>query len=148
MHFYTAHLVAKEVIQIPVLGLSLPFAARQKGRQRVRTDAGEEIGLQLRRGITLRGGDVLESATGPPLLVRATNEDVSTVHVASARHVARLAYHLGNRHVSLQIGDGWLRYQQDTVLDNMVRQMGYSVTHGRLAFEPEAGAYQANHAHQ
>ena len=146
MHIYTTHIAAKEVTEPPGICLPLPFEARQKGRQRVRTASGEEIGIQLPRGITLRGGDVLVSETGQSVLVRAASEDVSTVRAASAEQLARVAYHLGNRHVWLHIGDGWVRYQQDPVLDSMVRQMGYEVAHETLAFEPEAGAYHS-HAH-
>ena len=56
------------------------------------------------------------------------------------------AYHLGNRHVALQIGAGWLRYQHDYVLDDMVRGLGLSVEAEQAPFEPEAGAY-GSHSH-
>ena len=59
------------------------------------------------------------------------------------RALARAAYHLGNRHVALQIGAGWLRYGHDHVLDDMVRGLGLTVTVEQAPFEPEAGAYHA-----
>jgi urease accessory protein len=68
--------------------------------------------------------------------------------------LARASYHLGNRHVALQIGTGWLRYQHDHVLDDMLRGFGLSIVIEELQFEPEGGAYVAAshhshpHAHQ
>jgi urease accessory protein len=59
--------------------------------------------------------------------------------------LTRAAYHLGNRHVPLQLGDGWLRYEHDHVLDAMVEQLGLEVRTEDATFEPEAGAY--GHAH-
>ena len=146
MHIYKAHIFANDVKDPPDICLALLFEARQKGRHRARTDSGEEIGIQLARGMTLRGGDVLTSETGPSVLIRSAIEHVSTVSATTPEQLARLAYHLGNRHVWLQIGDGWVRYLQDPVLDDMVRQMGYEVAHEPSAFEPEAGAYHS-HAH-
>jgi urease accessory protein len=62
--------------------------------------------------------------------------------------LARASYHLGNRHVALQIGQGWLRYQHDYVLDDMVRGLGLDVTVEEAPFEPEGGAYGATpHTH-
>jgi urease accessory protein len=71
---------------------------------------------------------------------------VSTVFSRNSRQLARVAYHLGNRHVALQIGPGWVRYLADHVLDAMVAQLGLRVLHDEEPFEPEAGAY-GSHAH-
>ena len=60
--------------------------------------------------------------------------------------LARAAYHLGNRHVALQVGSGWLRYLHDHVLDDMVRGLGFEVVVEEAPFEPEAGAY-GGHGH-
>jgi len=82
--------------------------------------------------------------------VSAAPETVSTVRCAEPQLLARIAYHLGNRHVALQIGTGWLRYQHDHVLDAMVQGMGLNVSVEQAPFEPEAGAYQGaepSHAH-
>jgi urease accessory protein len=59
----------------------------------------------------------------------------------------RAAYHLGNRHIPLQIAPGWLRYQHDSVLDQMVIGLGLTLDRQQLPFEPEAGAYQGGHHH-
>jgi len=133
---------------IATLRAVLPFERRQKARQRTHTTAGEEIGLQLPRGTILRGGDLLRAADGTLLEVVAAHEPVSTVFSRNSRQLARVAYHLGNRHVALQIGPGWVRYLADHVLDAMVVQLGLNVVHDEELFEPEAGAYGSHsHAH-
>jgi urease accessory protein len=126
--------------------LTLPFGERSKSRQRAVLDNGEEAGLFLERGTVLRHGDLLLSDDGRVVEVRAAAESVSTVHTDDPRMLARACYHLGNRHVALQIGDGWLRYQHDHVLDDMVRGFGLSVAVELAPFEPEGGAYVASHA--
>jgi len=79
--------------------------------------------------------------------VRAAAEDVSDVTSADAVLLARAAYHLGNRHVPLQIERGALRYQHDHVLDAMIVTLGLQVTPRTAAFEPEGGAYAGGHSH-
>lgn len=121
--------------------LTLPFELRQKSRQRVCLDDGREIALQLPRGTVLRHDDVLCAGNGLLIKVQAAPETVSTVHSQDPLLLARAAYHLGNRHLPLQIGDGWLRYLHDHVLDAMVRDMGLSLVCEMAPFEPEGGAY-------
>ncbi|HEY6641129.1 urease accessory protein UreE [Povalibacter sp.] len=127
--------------------LSLPFDQRSKSRLRTTLDNGEEIGLFLERGSVLRGGDQLVCDDGRIVEVIAAPETVSTVRSADPLQLLRAAYHLGNRHIALQIGAGWLRYQNDYVLDDMVRGLGLSVDVELAPFEPEAGAYGA-HSHE
>lgn len=126
--------------------LVLPFEQREKTRQRARLSSGVEIGLQLPRGTVLRGGDRLLATDGTLVEVVAAREPVSTVRSGDLRQLARVAYHLGNRHVPLEVGPGWVRYRQDHVLDGMVEQLGLRVLHGLEPFEPEAGAY-GGHSH-
>jgi len=126
--------------------LVLPFELRQKTRLRTTLSTGEEVGLNLDRGYILRGGDQLLASDGRVIEVVASAESVSVVESGDPLQLARAAYHLGNRHVSVQIGAGWLRYLQDHVLDDMVRGLGLPVTLDTLPFEPEAGAY-SGHAH-
>jgi len=121
--------------------LTLPFDLRQKSRLRVRLDDGQDAALNLPRGRVLRGGDLLCADDGTVVLVRAAAEEVSTVTAESPTALARAAYHLGNRHVPVQIGAGFLRYGHDHVLDDMVRALGVSVRVEQAAFEPEGGAY-------
>jgi urease accessory protein len=124
----------------------LPFELRQKTRQRVRVAADVEVGIQLPRGTVLRGGDLLRAPDGALLEVVAAPEPVSTVFSRNAQRLARVAYHLGNRHVPVQVGPGMVRYVQDHVLDAMVAQLGLCVLHEQAPFEPEAGAY-GGHSH-
>lgn len=124
--------------------LTLPFHQRQKSRLRTRLDGGEDVGLFLPRGMVLRHGDLLRATSGLVVEVRAASEAVSTAYSDDPLLLARTAYHLGNRHVALQLGAGWLRYSQDHVLDRMVKELGLTVTSEEAPFEPEAGAYSTD----
>lgn len=132
--------------------LELPFDQRQKSRLRVKLASGQEAALFLTRGIILRGGDLLKSedgADGKPIVVQviAAQEPVYNVIAPSLRELMCAAYHLGNRHVPLQIGDGWLRLEQDYVLKDMLLGLGMQVAETFAPFEPEAGAYGGGHRH-
>ncbi len=127
--------------------LTLPFEQRQKSRLRIRLDNGQDAGLFLPRGTVLRHGDRLRATSGLVVEVRAAPETVSTARADDALLLARAAYHLGNRHVALQLGPGWLRYPHDHVLDNMARELGLTVNREQAPFEPEAGAYGGGHHH-
>lgn len=127
--------------------LTLPFELRRKSRLRVRLDDGSEAGLFLPRGSILRQGDRLQASNGMIILVKAAVEPVSTVTSRDSLILMRAAYHLGNRHVALQIDSERLRYLHDHVLDTMLEQMGLSVIREQAPFEPEAGAYGGSHHH-
>lgn len=109
-------------------------------------DNGEEAGIFLERGTVLRNGDVLASVEGTLVKVVAEPETLSAVYVDDPFLLARLCYHLGNRHVALEILPGSIRYQHDHVLDDMVTQLGGVVTVEKAPFEPEHGAY-SGHGH-
>ena len=126
--------------------LTLPYEARQKSRLLARTDGGAQVGLFLPRGKVLRGGDVLTGPTGDTVKLIAAPEPLSVVCSNDALLFARACYHLGNRHVALQIEPGELRYLADHVLDGMVRGLGLEVSHQSVPFEPEPGAYRG-HGH-
>lgn len=121
--------------------LTLPFDSRRKSRLRTRLDDGRDVGLFLARGSVLRHGDRLRTTSGLVVEVRAAPEAVSTARTDDALLLARAAYHLGNRHVALQLDPGWLRYLHDHVLDKMVRELGLEVVCEQAPFEPEVGAY-------
>ncbi len=127
--------------------LVLPFAERSKSRLRAVLDNGEEAGLFLERGSILRHGDLLLTDDGRVVEVEAAQETVSTVRTENGLMLARASYHLGNRHVPLQIGPDWLRYCHDHVLDDMLRGFGLAVSVEQAPFEPEGGAYVSSHAH-
>lgn len=127
--------------------LTLPFDRRCRSRQRVRLDSGTEAAVVLPRGILMRDGDLLTDADGRHCVrVAAATETLSEVAATDARTLARAAYHLGNRHVALQIGHHWLRYRHDHVLDGMIAGLGLEVRAVQAAFEPEEGAY-GGHRH-
>ncbi|CAH3555253.1 MULTISPECIES: urease accessory protein UreE [Enterobacter] len=129
--------------------VTLPIDVRVKSRARVALNDGREAGLMLPRGLLLRGGDLLTTDDGSEVIeVIAAPESVSVVRCADPFLLARACYHLGNRHVPLQIMPGELRYHHDHVLDDMLRQFGLEVTFANLPFEPEAGAYTSDaHSH-
>ena len=127
--------------------LTLRFELRQKSRLRARLDDGEEVALSLPRGRVLRGGDLLRADDGGVVLVKAAEEVVSIAAGLDPRTLARGAYHLGNRHIPVEVGAGFLRYQHDHVLDDMLRALGLQVSSERAPFEPEGGAYGHGHGH-
>jgi urease accessory protein len=127
--------------------LSLPFELRQKSRLRTRLESGEEAGLFLEHGSILRGGDCLRANDGRVVLVVAADEALMEAKCATPFELVRAAYHLGNRHVPVQIGDGWLRFQADEVLAQMLRGLKAAVAKVSAPFEPEAGAYAGGHHH-
>ena len=129
--------------------LTLPIDVRVKSRIKVTLNDGREAGLLLPRGLLLRGGDVLSNEDGSEFVqIIAADEGVSVVHCDDPFTLAKACYHLGNRHVPLQIMPGELRYHHDHVLDDMLRQFGLEVNFAQLPFEPEAGAYASeSHGH-
>ena len=127
--------------------LCLPFERRQKSRQRATLASGEEVAIELPRGQVLRGGDWVISTDGRAIEVVAQAERVLHVECDSAQALARAAYHLGNRHVPVQVGEGWLRIADDHVLARMLDVLGARVSVMEAPFEPEAGAYGAHHRH-
>jgi urease accessory protein len=122
--------------------LTLPFEQRQKSRLRAQAENGEEVALILPRGRVLRGGDRVAATDGREVEIVAAPEKL--LHIESAE-LARVAYHLGNRHVPLQVGPGFLRIAEDHVLEQMARKLGARVSHVEAPFEPEAGAYGHQH---
>lgn len=128
--------------------LSLPFSLRQKSRLRSELPDGTPVAILLERGLLLRHGDVLEAEDGFRVQIHAAFEPVSEVRAHQIQDLLRAAYHLGNRHVELQVGPDVLRYLRDHVLDDMVRGLGLQVESRLERFEPEAGAYAGTgHAH-
>jgi urease accessory protein len=127
--------------------IELPFLLRQKSRLRVTTKSGVDAGLFLDRGIILRDGDLLMSDGGLVMQIIAAKEPVYDVLAETSQALMCAAYHLGNRHVPLQVGDGWLRLEQDHVLKDMLLGLGMKVTPTQAPFEPEAGAYGGGHRH-
>lgn len=138
--------IPRSAYKVDVKGqLRLPFDLRQKSRLRTHLVSGEEVGLMLPRGEILRGGDLVTASDGRVIEVIAQEEKILDVKAESATALAKIAYHLGNRHVPVQVGDGFLRITEDHVLEEMVKKLGGKVSHVEAPFEPEAGAYAGGH---
>jgi urease accessory protein len=129
----------------PSARLALTFDRRTKTRQRATLEGGEEVAIFLPRGEVLRGGDIVAASDGRLVEVIASPEAVLHVTCTSPRELARAAYHLGNRHVPVEVGDGFLRIAADHVLEEMLRGLGATIEPMSAAFEPEAGAYSGGH---
>jgi len=126
--------------------LKLPFDSRQKSRLRTKLVSGEEVGLMLPRGEILRGGDLVTASDGRVIEVVAEPEKL--LHIES-ESLPKVAYHLGNRHVPVQVGQTFLRIAEDHVLEEMLKKMGAKVSRVEAPFEPEAGAYAGGqHQHE
>ncbi len=125
--------------------LTIPFDLRQKSRFATVTDSKQDVGVFLARGQILRSGTVLTGPDQINIQVQAAAESVSVMRSDDALQFAKACYHLGNRHVPLQILAGELRYTHDHVLDHMLQGLHLTVTQEMLPFEPEAGAY---HTHE
>jgi urease accessory protein len=123
--------------------LTLGFEDRRRSRMRLRLDDGREAALILPHGTVLRDGVQLrDPERGEVVTVRAAAQTLSVVHAEDGVQLARAAYHLGNRHVPVQVGDGWLAYEHDHVLDDMIQDLGLAVGTRVAPFEPEAGGYR------
>jgi urease accessory protein len=133
--------------------LELDWDTRSKSRFSATDSTGREIGVVLPRGTNLRGGDVLVAEDGSLLRVIASAQPVLQVrHCAehgSPFDLLRAAYHLGNRHVPLELQPELLQFEPDPVLADMLRRQHLIVTEAQAAFEPEGGAYGegAGHGH-
>ena len=127
--------------------LALSAEERTKSRHRFETEDGQTVFLRLPRGTVLRNNDILQSESGSTLVrVIAIPEPVFTITAKTELDLLRAAYHLGNRHVPLEIAATYLRLSPDPVLRTMLERMGMTVEEAVLPFQPEIGAYQ-NHAH-
>jgi len=124
--------------------LTLAFDLRQKSRFSATTDKGKAVGLFYSRGQILRSGLILTGVDDYKVQIKAADEAVSIMSNHDSLAFARACYHLGNRHVSLQILATELRYLTDHVLDQMLEGLGFQVEHKILAFEPEPGAYHSH----
>ncbi len=133
--------------------LTLPYEQRVLGRLKATSDAGRPLGLFLDRGPVLRDGEGLRAESGEVVCIRAAQEPVVTARMAAGLPLARLAYHLGNRHVQLGLGEdekgGFVRFPPDHVLEELAERLGASLERLEAPFDPEPGAYQppGEHSH-
>ena len=133
--------------------LTLALTAEERTRSRYQLEIPEQqkVRLQLPRGTVLHHGDLLQTATGDTTVrVVAKPEPVLTVTAPTSLELLRAAYHLGNRHVALEITSHYLRLSPDPVLQAMLEQLGLQAIAEVAAFQPEVGAYGhsgPSHAH-
>jgi urease accessory protein len=131
--------------------VELDWDLRQKSRFDATDSQGRALGVFLPRGTLVRGGDVLVAEDGSLVRVHAAPQPVLVVrhcpdHGAPG-DLLRAAYHLGNRHVAVELTPGHLKLEPDHVLAEMLRRMHLIVSEESLPFEPEGGAYQAEGGH-
>jgi urease accessory protein len=132
--------------------VELDWDVRQKSRFDTTDSSGRQLGIFLPRGTLVRGGDVLVAEDGSLIKVIARAQQVLLITIAQGHgtpfDLIRAAYHLGNRHVPIELKPDHLKIEPDHVLAEMLRAMHLIVTEVETAIEPEGGAYSAQpHSH-
>lgn len=121
--------------------LVLPYEMRENSRLRATLASGEEVAILTTRGTVLRNNDLLKSNDGRVVRIVAAHEPSYKITCKTPHDLLRCAFHLGNRHTQTQVGEGFLRIHQDSVLKQMLEGLGATVTDESAQFEPESGAY-------
>ena len=138
--------IRRDAYKVDIKGeLPLPFAARRSAQQVARLASGEEVALKLPEGEVLRGGDLVTASDGRVIEVVAVPEKL--LHVEGAA-LPRIAYLLGNGHVPVQFGDGFMRLGEVPDLEEALRQHGLEVSTVTEPFEPDVMADHAHHEHE
>lgn len=127
--------------------ITLAFDDRHRRRLLMTDDGGEAFMLDLPHAVLLADGDGLELESGGFITVIAAEEDMAELHCATPEELARIAWHVGNRHMAVQIIPGGLRLPWDHVLVEMLEGLGAKVEKCRTPFHPEGGAYAKAHDH-
>ena len=131
--------------------VALDWDVRQKSRFDATDSQGRALGVFLPRGNVVRGGDVLVAEDGSLIVAHAAPQPVLVVTHCTEHgtpfELLRAAYHLGNRHVPLELKPDHLKLEPDHVLADMLRHMHLVVNELQAAFEPETGAYGAHAGH-
>ena len=146
-------LILNQRTQLPATdSVALAYDERKRSRLKVTLASGAEAGIFLERGDHLHGGDRLAAEDGSTVVeILAAPEKLIEAVADSSLLFARTAYHLGNRHVPVQIlpteNGGKLRFQTDHVLADMARGLGCTISEAEAPFQPESGAYGAHSGH-
>ncbi len=129
--------------------VSLDWDVRQKSRFQVEDSLGRVLSVFLQRGHVVRGGDVLVADDGSLIRIEAAPQALLRITTCPQHgtpfDLIRAAYHLGNRHVPIELKPDHLQIEPDAVLADMLRSMHLIVNKVDEAFEPEGGAYGAHH---
>ncbi len=123
----------------------LTFDQRRKYRLKTVSEQGNEVRIFLQRDKPMQIGDVLRSETGQVFLVQPVNEPVVIARTEDWQSISKICYHLGNRHLSLQVGEREIRFKPDHVIEELVASFGLEVNVTEGLFEPESGAYSKGH---
>jgi len=134
-------------LEQPSDSVQLTYEQRVRSRLAVQLASGRDATIILPRGRVLRGGDRLRGDDGTVVEVVAAPELLLEARVHDVTLLARAAYHLGNRHVAVEVHERALRIARDTVLSSLLRQLGLNTEEIAAPFEPESGAYGQSHAH-
>ncbi len=127
--------------------LELPFEVRRQRRYQAKLASGEEVAVTLPHGEILRGGDLVAASDGRVIEIVSQSEKILEAKAKSASELARIAYRLGERHVPVEVGEGYLRIAEDPALEKMLEGLGATISRTTAPFEPEAGAHGAGHEH-
>ena len=131
--------------------VTLDWDVRQKSRFETTDSLDRSVGVFLPRGTVVRGGDVLIAEDGSLIRVEAAPQSVLRITACTAHgspfDLTRAAYHLGNRHVPIELRPDYLQIEPDHVLADMLRAMHLIVNQVDAPFEPESGAYSSHGAH-
>ena len=139
-----------KINKISISTITLPYDRRHCRRKKMTDDEGKSFLLDLKNATFLKDGDRLLLESGECILICAATEEVADIKCISASEASRVAWHIGNRHVPMQIlKNSELRILRDDVLIDMVRGLGASVAFKNKKFQPEGGAYikVTDHAH-
>ena len=120
---------------------------REKGRFKSISEQGIEVRVFLERGKTLAIGEVLKTECGKLITIVGAKEDVLKASCSDWETFSKACYHLGNRHVKIQVGERWLRIKPDYVLEEMLERLGLTIEKEQAVFMPESGAYAGGHSH-
>jgi urease accessory protein len=123
------------------------FDRRHRRRLELATEGGQAILLDLPQAVRLRDGDGLRLEDGRIVRVEARPEPLLDIHAHDAAGLVRIAWHLGNRHLPVQLLGSHIRIRSDHVIAEMVRGLGGHVDEIEAPFDPEAGAYAGGHHH-
>lgn len=130
----------------PLDTVLIDFDRRHRRRIQLTTEAGTELLLDLPQAVRLRDGDGLQTEAGI-VRVRARPEPLLDIHAQDAAGLVRIAWHLGNRHLPVQMLGDHIRIRADHVIAEMVRGLGGHVHAVDAPFDPEAGAYAGGGGH-